>query len=176
MKRSPPSRAERYSYIRLNAAPEQTEGQRHLKQPPIKTRGGLEKGGGEPRPRPGGEGIIKTELIEDAYHYAADLVSAAAGWRDRLDKHIQRLFAVARVERRESPAEIQSGRPLESDPGSQALSSEASANVSEDFEGLILLPAAPEDPCQQDGSIGLPPLRAQCSAGRLLLRPLSPTV
>jgi hypothetical protein len=61
--------------------------------------------------------MIKTELVEDAYDDAADLVAAIAAKGNRLDKHVQRLFVVTRVERRESPHEIRRPATFEPDPG-----------------------------------------------------------
>ena len=34
--------------------------------------------------------MVKTEFIEDAYDDAADLVSAAVDWSNRIDEHVQR--------------------------------------------------------------------------------------
>src|ERR1700694_3316241 len=100
--------------------------------------------------------MIKTEFVEDAYDYTADLVAVAAGWSNRFDEQLQRLFVVTSIERRESRVEIQVGRPLEPDPGSQPVGGEASVNISKDLDSLVLLPAAVEEPGELDGGIGVP--------------------
>lgn len=61
--------------------------------------------------------MIRTEFVEDAYDYAPDLVAVTAGKGNRLDEHVQCLFVVTGVERRESPAEIRHPAPFEPDPG-----------------------------------------------------------
>ena len=61
--------------------------------------------------------MVETEFIEDAYDYEADFVAAIGASGDRLDEHVQRLFAGTRVERRKSPAEIRRAAPFEPNPG-----------------------------------------------------------
>jgi hypothetical protein len=105
--------------------------------------------------------MIKTEFIEDAYDYAADLVAAGPGNGNRLDEHVQRLFVVTGVERRESPPEVWHPGAFEPDPGRQAIGDEASMNVLEDLERVLVLPPAVQDAGELDGSVGVPRLELQ---------------
>jgi hypothetical protein len=105
--------------------------------------------------------MVKTEFVEDAYDHAADFVAATARKGNRLDEHVQRLFVVTRVERRESPPEVWHPGAFEPDPGRQAIGDEAPMNVLEDLERLLVLPAAVQDAGELDGSVGVPRLELQ---------------
>src|SRR5450759_218982 len=117
--------------------------------------------------------MIKTEFVEDAHDYAADLVAAAAGWSNRPDEKVERLFVVASIQRGKGPAEIRHSRLLERDPGSQSRGRKAAVHSSEDLEGLVLLPAAGENPRELDGSSGVARLELQGGAEGLLVALLS---
>ena len=133
----------------------------------------LVQGRGELCPRPGGKWIIYAEFVEDAYDYAADLISGFAGGGNRFDERVQGPFVVTSVERRERSAQIQPFRTLEPDPGSEALGCVAPMNMSEDLESLFLMAAAMEDTGELDGCTFMARLELQGRAERLLIALLS---
>src|ERR1700736_1449413 len=117
--------------------------------------------------------MIKAELVEDAYDHATDLISGAADGRNRFDERVQGPFVVTGVEGRERRAEVQPCRLLEPDPGSKPVGRVAPVNMSEDLEGLFLLPAAVGDMAELHGCICIPRLELQGRAKRLLIAFLS---
>jgi hypothetical protein len=60
--------------------------------------------------------MIKTKFVEDTYDYASNFVAAIPGKGNRLEEHVQRLFVVTSVERRESAAEIRHSATFERNP------------------------------------------------------------
>src|ERR1700730_2932355 len=100
--------------------------------------------------------MINTEFIEDAHDHAPDLVAAAPGTANRLDEHLQGLFLLTCIERRESLPQIRHPALFEPDPGGEAIGREASMNLSQDLERFVVLPAAVEHRGELDGSIGMP--------------------
>ncbi len=120
--------------------------------------------------------MINTEFIEDAHDHAPDLVAAAPASSNRLDEHVQRLFVVTSIECLESLPQIRHPALFEPDPGGEAIGREASMNLSQDLERLVVLPAGVEHRGQLDASIDMPRLSLQSCAERHLIPLLSEQV
>jgi len=115
--------------------------------------------------------MINTEFVEDAYDYAADLVTTTARKGNRLDEQVQRLFIVTRIERCESLTEMR--QPALLQIGDRPRSFHVRFRGSREPLGL---PAAVEDPGELDGNVGVPrptrlvgaPLSTSCRHARIV--------
>ena len=117
--------------------------------------------------------MIKTEFVQDADDYAANLVAAAARWTNRPYEHVQRLFVVARIERSEGLAEIWNRCPFEPYPGRQSFGRKAAVDVPKDLESVFAMTPAVEHAGELEGGIGVARLELQGRAERLLIALLS---
>src|SRR5258706_15798852 len=106
---------------------------------PERSNGGLVQGGGQAGARGRGQLVVRTQLVEDSDHDAAQVVPVAAGRPDGGQQVVQRASRVAGVEGREGWSQVRPTVHLEPDAGGEPVRGEASTHLVEDVESLLQL-------------------------------------